>query len=107
MVNLEPGFGREIHKKRPALILSKNSIHTNSDHVIIIPASSLVPKIVGIEMVTIGKKEGLDKSSILLPIFIRSIDQQRLIKKVGKIPKTKLQEVENIIKIVLDLIHEE
>lgn len=103
LINLEPGFGREIHKKRPALILSKDSIHTDTDHVIIIPASSLVPKIMGIEMVSIGKKEGLDKQSVLLPVFIRSIDQERLIKKIGTVIKTKLQEIEEAIKIVLDL----
>ena len=107
IVNLEPGFGREIHKKRPALILSKNSIHANSNHVIIIPASSLAPKTIGIEMVLIGKKEGLNKQSVLLPMFIRSIDQERLIKKVGKISKTKLKEVEEAIKIVLDLKYEQ
>ncbi len=107
IANLEPGFGREIHKKRPAVILSKNSIHANSNHVIIIPASSLVPKIIGIEMILIGKKEGLDKPSVLLPVFIRSIDQKRLIKKVGKLSKAKLQEVEEAVKIILSLRREE
>ncbi len=107
LVNLEPGFGREIHKKRPALVLSKNSIHTDTTHIIIVPASSLVPKIIGIEMVTVGKKEGLDKQSVLLPIFIRSIDQERLIKKVGKVSKIKLKEIEEAVKIVLDFKHEE
>lgn len=106
IINLEPGFGREIHKKRPALILSENSIHTNSDHVIIIPASSLVPKLIGIEMVSIGKKEGLDKASVLLPLYIRSVDQERLIKKAGRISKVKLKEIEEAVKIVLDLKHE-
>ena len=106
LINLEPGFGREIHKKRPALILSKDSIHTDTDHVIIIPASSLIPKIFGIEMVSVGKKEGLDKQSVLLPVFIRSIDQERLIKKIGRISKIKLKEAEDAISIVLDLKRE-
>lgn len=107
LVNLEPGFGREIHKKRPALIISKNSIHLGTTHVIIVPASSQVPKIVGIEMVSLGKTEGLNQESILLPVFIRSVDQERLIKKVGLITKAKLQEVEEAIKIVLDLNDED
>lgn len=103
LINLDPGFGKEIHKKRPALIISKNSINLQTNHVIIVPASSQIPAILGIEMVLIDTIKGLDKKSVLLPIFIKSIDQERLIKKIGMISKTKLQEVEDAIKIVLDL----
>lgn len=107
LVNLEPSFGREIHKKRPALVISANSIQQKIPHVIIIPASSQVPKVIGIEMVLIGRKEGLDKPSVLLPVFIRSIDQERLIKKIGTIAKSKLVEVEEAVKIVLALSNKE
>jgi mRNA interferase MazF len=81
-VDLEPGFGREIHKRRPALIISSNSLH-KSPHTIIIPASSIIPKVIGVEMVLVGKTEGLNKKSVLLPIFIRSVDQTRLVRKIG------------------------
>lgn len=103
LINLEPGFGKEMHKKRPALIASKNSINLQANHVIIVPASSQIPALLGIEMVSIGKIKGLDKKSVLLPLFIKSIDQERLIKKIGTISEIKLQEVEEAIKIVLDL----
>lgn len=98
----EPGFGREIHKKRPALIISDDSLHPLS-HVIIIPASSIVLKTPGIEMVSIGKTEGVVKKSVLLPILVRSIDDIRLVKKVGKLSKEKLKEVEEALKLVLGL----
>lgn len=103
LINLEPGFGKEIHKKRPALIISKDSINLQTNHVIIIPTSSQIPAILGIEMVLIDKIKGLDKKSVLLPVFIKSIDQERLIQKIGVISKIKLREVEEAIKIVLDL----
>lgn len=102
LVDLDPGFGREIHKKRPALIVSTNAIHSDTTNAIIIPASSHVPKTIGVEMVVVGKKEGLDKPSVLLPVFIRHIDKERLIKKIGSLSKEKLREVEEAIKIVLD-----
>ena len=103
LVNLDPGFGKELHKKRPALIVSQNSIHENTSYVIIVPISSQAPQRIGIEMVAVGKKEGLSKHSVLLPLFIRNIDQERLVKKIGKISQVKLQEVEDAIKIILDL----
>ncbi len=106
IINLEPGFGQEIHKKRPALIVSNDVVHTNTNHLITIPISSQVPQTIGIEMISIGKQEGLDKESVLLPLFIRSIDQNRLIKKIGKLSKEKMQVVEKALKLILNMIEE-
>ncbi len=103
IINLEPGFGREIHKKRPALILSEDSINQKTTNVIIIPASSIVPQTIGVEMIRIGEKEGLRQDSVLLPIFIRSVDHDRLIKKIGELSKKKLHQVEEAIRLVLGL----
>lgn len=103
LVNLEPSMHREIHKKRPALVISTNAVNTNTFHTIVIPISSQVPKIVGPEMVVVGRREGLDKSSVVLPLFIRSVDQKRLVKRIGKISKVKLAEVEEAMKLILEL----
>lgn len=102
IVNLEPSLHRELHKKRPALIISNNVVHQQTYHVIVIPISSQVPKIIGPEMVLVGKKEGLDKESVILPLFIRSIDQKRLVKKIGKLMQIKLMEVEESIKLLIE-----
>lgn len=103
VINLEPAVHREIHKKRPALVISTDIIHKETFHVIIIPISSQVPKIIGSEMVRVGKREGLDAQSVILPIFIRSVDQKRLVEKIGKLDKNKLSETEEALKLVLDL----
>lgn len=101
VVNLEPSFGKEIHKKRPALIISDIPLLTHTGHVIIIPTSSLVPKKLGIEMISVGKDEGVHKASVLLPVFIRSIDEERLIEKIGSVNKTTLEKVEQAIRLIL------
>ncbi len=103
IVNLEPGFGRELHKKRPALILTRDALNQATSSVVIVPASSQVPLVVGPEMVLIAKKEGVDKPSVLLPLFIRSIDQERLIKKIGVIDAETMKDVENALKLILGL----
>ncbi len=103
IADLDPSLGRELRKKRPVVIVSRNFINKDTSSVIIIPASSRVPHTIGLEMVSVGKAEGLDKESVLLPVFIRSIDQQRLIKKIGILFKTKMEEVEESIKLVLDI----
>ena len=103
IINLEPSLHREMHKKRPALIVSNNNVHQNTYHVIVIPISSQVPTIIGPEMVLVGKKEGLQQSSVILPLFIRSIDQKRLMKKVGSLTEAKLLEVGESLKLILQL----
>lgn len=106
IANLDPGFGREIHKKRPVLVISGNDFNQTRNHVIIIPSSSVVPSVFTPEIVFIKKPKGLEKESVLLPIFLRSIDQDRLVKIVGKISKQKLHEVEDAIRLVLGLTPE-
>lgn len=103
VVNLEPSLHREIHKKRPALVISSNFVHEKTYHVIVIPISSQAPKTIGPEMALVGKKEGLGKQSIVLPLFIRSVDQERLVKKIGSLTETKILEVEESLKLILQL----
>lgn len=103
IVDLEPGFGREIHKKRPGLVISANNLNDITPYVIIIPTTSIVPKVTSEEIVVLGKPKGFDQKSTLLPLYIRSVDKVRLIKKVGKISKEKLRETEEKLKLVLEL----
>ena len=106
-IDLRPGQGFEISKKRPCLIVSNNSVNNISPTVVIIPLSSQAYKVLGPERLFIGKKESkLAKDSVILVTQIRAIDKTRLIKQISSISKAKLQEVEEAIKIVLDLEEE-
>ena len=103
VADLDPAFGKEIHKKRPVLVISDNAFNQATPHAIIIPSSSIVPANLSPEIVSIGKPKSFDKESVLIPLYIRSIDQSRLINKIGKVSKQKLLEVEEAIKLVLGI----
>lgn len=103
IADLDPGFGKEIHKRRPVLVISTNNINQNTHQAIIIPSSSIIPRIIHPEMVKLGRLKGLEKESVLLPVFIRSIDNKRLTKKVGKLSQEKLEEVIEALNLVLGL----
>lgn len=103
IVNLKPGFGREIHKKRPALIISTNNYNHTTPYVIVVPISSIVPGIITEDIVPLGKIKSLHKESVLLPLLVKSIDQDRLIKRISRISKIKLLEVEEALKLVLGM----
>lgn len=103
IVDLEPGFGREMHKKRPALIISADEIHQFSSDIVIIPASSRVPPSLGSDIVVINEETGVTKPSVLVPLLIRSVDKNRLIKKIGVVSKETIKDVEQALLLVLDI----
>lgn len=103
IANLDPAFGREIHKKRPVLIISLNNLNQILPTVIMIPFSSIVLKDMGPDLVDFKNQKGLNKDSTLVVNQLGAIDKVRLLKKIGKISKNKMQEVEEAVKLVLGL----
>ena len=101
--NLDPSFGREIHKKRPVLIVSNDIINQNFSTVIILPMSSIVPQFIGPDLVKVPGSFGLANESVILVTQIRSIDKQRLVSKIGRIPTNIIEDVEFALRIVLGL----
>lgn len=103
IADLNPGFGREMRKKRPVLVISNNSLNQNLSTVIMIPLSSIIPEFIGPDVVKIEDKMGLDKESVLIVNQIRSIDQARLIKRVGILSQDKIEQVEEALQITLGM----
>lgn len=103
IVDLNPGFGREIHKKRPALIISENNFNETMHTVVVLPLSSIVPKVIGPDMMKLPKIKGLNKESVILLTQIRAIDKDRLIEKIGKMPNKKMSDVEDSLKLLLGM----
>lgn len=104
LTDLDPGFGREIHKKRPVLIVSTNALNKTLPTVIVIPYSSIIPQFVGYDVVVFLSQKGLDKKSALIVNQVRSVDKVRLGKKIGRVSKLKLAEVEDSLKVILGII---
>lgn len=103
LTNFDPAFGTELHKNRPAFIISSNGVNKHHLRVIVIPIST--KNYTGLSVVKVTSKgSGLDKESVILPTEIRAIDKVRLIKRLGKISKVKLKETEEAVKLVLGLI---
>ena len=80
LINLDPTVGSEIQKKRPCLIVSPNEINHNLSTVIIAP------------MMTKGRSypsrvpcRFKGKNGHVVLDQIRTVDQRRLIKKMGRL----------------------
>lgn len=85
LVNFDPTIGREVKKKRPALILSNNIHNQYSPLVTVAPLSSNTNKIYPFEVYVPKKSTGLNENSKIMIIQLRSLDKKRLINKIGNI----------------------
>lgn len=95
LVNLDPTTGAEIQKKRPAVIIS-------SDLVGVLPLKVVVPitgwkdsfaKAAWMVKINPSTENGLSKPSTADCLQIRSVAEQRLIEKLGKLPPALLKEI--------------
>lgn len=104
IADLNPGYGVEIRKKRPVLIIASDEISRYLRTTIVVPISSQVFS-EGVENVLLPKSSTkLEKDSVALAFFVSAIDKNRLIKKVGSITDEKLMEVEDALKLVLGMV---
>lgn len=103
IADLNPGFGREMHKRRPVLVISNNLLNQNLSTVVMIPLSSIVPQFIGPDVVKVREKIGLDKESVIIVNQIRSIDRARLVKKVGILSEDTIEQVEQALLITLGM----
>lgn len=95
LVNFDPTKGSEISKTRPAIIVSSDSLG-------ILPVQIVVPvtdwkdryakNLWHIKVVN-DNSNGLDKVSSVDVLQIRSISTERLVKKVGRVSPTIMEEI--------------
>jgi mRNA interferase MazF len=106
LVEFDPGRGHEIRKTRPALVI-QNDIGNRASHVTIVAAitSKLSPVPFPVD-VTVAPSEsnGLSVPSAILLGQIRSVDRDRLAKRLGSLDAATMRKVDQAIKISLGLV---
>jgi mRNA interferase MazF len=103
IADLEPQRGTETGKVRPVLILQTNLLKDHPSSVICPITTNTSP---GSDILRVHIKKGtanLQKDSDIMIDQIRAIDNRRLTKKVGELPRDLQAKVKENIKIILDL----
>lgn len=106
LVEFDPTRGHEIQKTRPALVI-QNDIGNRHSPVTIVAAitSRLSPKPYPIEVVVDPQKgNGLTVRSAIHLDQIRSVDRERLVKRLGVIDPATMLRVNNALMISLGLV---
>ena len=105
LIDLDPTKGAEIQKRRPAVIVNDDRLGKLPLKVIV-PITDwkdhykIAPWMVKIEPDTTN---GLSKISSADCFQIRSISEQRLIKKLGEVDRNTLNDIKEAVRKVLDL----
>ncbi|MBI5217801.1 MAG: type II toxin-antitoxin system PemK/MazF family toxin [Bacteroidia bacterium] len=101
--DLNPVIGSEIAKIRPVIIVSNDINNEFADVVTILPITTSTQKVYPFEVVLEIGEGGINEKSKIKANQIRSIDKKRLTRKIGKISKEKIYNVELAILIHLGI----
>jgi mRNA interferase MazF len=106
IVNFDPTVGAEIKKIRPALVIQNDIGNTYSNTIIVTAITSREKgeKRYSTEVFLEKGDAGLEYDSVVLLSHIRTIDIQRIIKKIGKVNSDTMQSVDTALEISVGLI---
>lgn len=103
-VNLSPpGSGREIHGKRPALVVSDDYFNESpADLVMVLPITS-TPRDIPSHIKIDPPEGGVKKSSYIKCDQIRTISKARFIERLGTLSDETMAKIEDALRILLSL----
>lgn len=106
LVSFDPTIGHEIKKTRPALIIQNDIGNRYSPVTIVAAITSTVPVVPHPVRVVIEptNMNGLDTRSTVLLDQIRTVDRQRLVKRLGQVDLDTMAKVDDALRISLALV---
>ena len=105
IADLNPKIGTEPGKTRPVLVIQSDLLNKSSHpSTIICPITTNINKKAEILRVHLSKGvANLHESCDIMIDQVRAIDNKRLVKNVGKLPKELSEKVKSNLKIIMDL----
>jgi mRNA interferase MazF len=104
LANLDPRFGTESGKTRPVLVVQTNLLNKIHPSTLVCPITTNVKN--ESQILRVNIKKGITEVKEYCDVMIdqlRAIDNRRLVKKIGTLPKELTERVKENLKIILDL----
>lgn len=104
LINFDPSVGSEIKKTRPAMVI-QNDIGNQYSPITIVAAitSQFEPPLYPTEVLIPAREGGLAVDSVTLLNQIRSVDKQRLIRRLGRVSPLTMRAIDQAIGVSLGL----
>lgn len=93
LAKLPPTKGSEQGDTRPVVVISGNTMNENLEIGIVCPISSKIKNYATCIQLKKNKTNNLEQNSEIITFQIRTISQNRLIKKIGEITEKELQQI--------------
>ncbi|MFD3486078.1 type II toxin-antitoxin system PemK/MazF family toxin [Streptomyces sp. NPDC058665] len=98
MVDLEPARGGEANKRRPAVIISNDganeSVERNGRGVVtVVPLTSNTSRVLSFQVFLRAGESGLPKDSKAQCEQIRAVTAERVLQRVGSVPRQRMAEL--------------
>ena len=103
LVNFDPTVGAEIHKTRPAVVVSNDINNAHSPIISISPITSNVTRVYSFEVEIPALAAGLKTRSKIMVNQTRAIDKSRLLKKLGRLPGDIMTNVDRALRLHFSL----
>lgn len=100
--DLDPIKGHEQSGIRPVVIVSGDNLNDHSNLKIICPITSRLKNYMGSLLLKKDSTNKLTKDSEVLAFQIRTIDETRLIKKIGEITKSQMDTLRMYVNELMD-----
>jgi mRNA interferase MazF len=105
LVSLDPTLGAEIRKTRPGLVLQSDIANRSSPITIVAAITSQFGEpLYPTEVLILAREGGLATDSVVLLNQIRSIDKQRLVRRLGKVTPETMARVDRALAFSLGLV---
>ena len=102
LADLNPSRGTEPGKTRPVVVVQTDLLNDVHPSTLVCPITSKVN--LDIVLLRVHLKRGqINKPSDILVDQIRAIDNQRFMKKLGKLTKDQVQSLKKNLRVVLDI----
>ena len=104
LVDLEPTRDGEIKKTRPCVVVSPNIVNENSRTVIVCAVTHYEARKATSHFfiqVSPTKTTGLSRESLINTLQVRTIDRTRIIKRLGRLPKSTVPSLDYALTLAL------
>jgi mRNA interferase MazF len=104
-INFEPQIGSEIKKTRPGLIISNTNFNISRQKITVLPLTSREESSEGMARVFVLKSDlnCLNSNSEIIVIDPATFDKRRFIKFIGELENNLFKQVQEKLKIYLNL----
>ncbi len=105
LVNFDPTIGAEIRKTRPALVVQNDIANRHSPVTIVCAITSQYEEpLYPTETLLSPPEGGMKLQSVVLANQVRSVDKQRLVKRLGSVRPETMLRVDRTLRLSLGLV---